>query len=506
MVRRVPTLLVVSLLLGTAFASTGVASGASGGPSIQVAVNGDRVADEEWVVVHETTLSVSVDSTAELGTVVVRVDGEDVATFAPDGTRFDRAVDLDLGARNNDVQVIATDENDDTSSYLVTVYRDTVPPAIGLSSPFTVQPGYVFPRNVTDAEPNVSVVGTVEDVSNVTEFEARIVGDGVVRTTTLSNTSTFALNTTLGLGNSTLRIRATDEYGNERIVRTRLEVTDESGPTVNVTDWPENVSTDTFTATVRATDDVGIEAVRVRPTGQTQRYVLEPTTSLFDKGRDAVIRDVTIDLHRPGVHNVTFNATDMANHSTEIQRTVRYDPVTPEEAAVPVFSLAEHSSGLADEGTYQLNATFANGSMTRVVVESVTADRQRVLSYGVIYNGGDNETTETVTIDRTLPVDGRTEIHVRATDEFGATHRETIAVNPRNESAYLQTSTAPTQSPTTGQAETTSDSTPAVTNVAVQTETPLTPVTDTSVPFSPLLVPLAAGIALVLLDAANRRR
>lgn len=504
MARCVRPLLVVLVLLVSTMSAASVAQTAADGPAIDVGVNGKTVVDGERVVVPEANLTVSVSGDVDLSTVVVRVNGEDVASYSPQGTTFDRTLDPELRARANDVQIIATDDNDVTSSFQTTVYRDTVPPAIGVSSPFDVEPGYVFPRNVTDAEPNVSLEGTVTDASNVTSFEAYIAGDGMVRTTDLDEDGSFSLNTTLGLGNATLQIKAADEYGNERRVRTRLLVEDEAEPELEILGWPENGTTsDTVTARVRATDDVGVESLTVVQNGRQDQVLLEPTASLFDEGRDVVVRNVTLRLPHEGVHNVTFNATDMANNSVEVERSVEYDPVTPEEAAVPEFVVDEQQSGYLDDETYHLNATVTNGSITNVVVESARHPTGRVLSYAVVYDGSQRET---VSIDRNVTVEpGSNVVRIRATDEFGTEHDRLLRIDSRNESHHLTTA-SPTTEPTAEPTSTTERPPTTVAKVTAETEPPLDPVSKTSVPLSPAVSVVAMLLVAVLLSRHAERR
>jgi hypothetical protein len=497
---RTVTLLVVVVLIGSMGAGTGIGAAASGsgdGPSIQLGVDGEFVTDGERVVSPDPRLTFQVDSQTDIDVIVVRLDGEEVHTAEPNGTSFRRTFDPGFRARNNRVQVIATDENGTTTSQQITVYKDTVPPAIGLTSPFNVTEGYVFPQNVTDADPNISVVGSVSDASTITEFEAKIIGGGSVTTTDLTNGS-FSLNTTLGLGNTTLMIQAVDEYGNERYARTRLEVQDEEPPAINVTNWPENGTTsDTVSARVEVTDDVGVESVTVRMEGATDRTLVEQPDTLFGQGRDSISRPVSIELPREGITNVTFNATDMANHSTEIEKTVEYDPITPEEAAVPEFHVNDSASGLIDEDTYHLNATVTNGSISRVVVESTTPWNNPVLSYEVPYSGPPRET---VAIDRNLSVGDRTaKIRIQATDEFGTVYDQQWTVDPRNDSHYITTAAPTTTQPTTTQQPSTTTTTahvePAIT---AKQEPPLTPVSQKTVPISPGLVPVALVASAVL--------
>ncbi|MFB6134858.1 MAG: hypothetical protein ABEJ55_07710 [Halanaeroarchaeum sp.] len=510
---RVTTLAVLTVVLLAPIAATGIVSAADGtGPTISVAVNGDRVADGERRVVETASFTVRVSDEVDLSTVVLRLDGEEYATLSPAGESLERTFDPDFPSTGTTVQVIATNENDVTATHRFTVYRDTVPPQIGLSSPFGVQTGHQFPDETARTNASISVRGTVEDVSGVTSFEASIIGGEQMTEAALSPNGTFAFSTTLGTGNNSLVISATDAYGNQRFVYTRIEITDESPPSIVVQDWPGNVTaSDVITPTVVANDSVGVEAVTYDVEGQPERTLVKPVSSLFAADRTRIERRAEIQFYYPGTYNVTFNATDTANHSAQVTRTIEYDPVTPEEAAVPEIVRHANRSGMLDPTTYHLNATVRNGSVTRVVVESARNRTQRVLSYRIVYDGASRST---VGIDVTLSVArAANDVTIRATDRFGTQHVETFTVDART-AAALQTrtntttagSTSTTAAGTAGSTtHTTTTSTTGgpsadpITSIDVVRETPITPqpTTVNSTPLLPWVFPLAMAIAFL---------
>ncbi|MFB6131980.1 MAG: hypothetical protein ABEJ44_01065 [Halanaeroarchaeum sp.] len=518
MVRPARSAVVAMVVVLSIGVPTGIVIGADAGPMIVTSVNGNEVPHGERVVVKEATLTIRVTADARLDTVVIRNDGATIGTFSPAGTTFERTWDEQeaadvLNARDNTIQVIATTVNDETESHRITIYRDTVPPDIGLSSPFTVQPGYVFPQTVTDVGVNVTVRGTVLDASRITAFEARLVANGHSQRISMEN-GTFSTNTTLALGNTTLVIRAVDAFGNRRIVTTRIYVTDEEKPTIAVENWPANTTAGTITATVRASDDVGIESIVVRPEGQMAFRVLEPPTTFLGKGRDQVRREVTVDLRSPGTINVTFNATDGANHTTEIEKSVAYDPITAEEAAAPEIVVHNASSGFVNDETYALSAVVKNGSVTRVVVEAESIPEGSIPYYNVVYDGA---ATSRIEIDRNVSVEpGATVLTIRVTDEFGHVHQRTVRIDSRVESQALRTATRTAENETMGTTggrepvgttapptTATTGSTPVAT-VTVATESPLEPKTETSVPMSPSTPVLAILASALLLRVRSK--
>ncbi|MGM0398067.1 MAG: hypothetical protein ACQEQY_03655, partial [Halobacteriota archaeon] len=423
--RIVGTILLVGVLIVSSVAASGVVGAAEEGPTIAVDVNGDRLSDGDRVVVAEGNLTVDVDATEDLSTVVVRVGGEELGPFYPDGSSFERSFDPDLHGGDNEIRVIATDDADRTSGYRATVYRDSIAPHVGLSEPFSVEPGHAFPANHTVEAVNVTLNGTVTDESNVTDFEARIDGDGVVQTTRLGNDSSFGLNTTLGVGTSNLTIQATDEYGNERRARTMLIVEDEADPTIDVRGWRDE-SRHPVTVQVRATDDVGLHSVTVDPERQPTRDLIEPSYEIFDQGRHHVVRNVTLDFRYDSVYNVTFTAKDVENKTTEVTKTIAYDPITEAEAAAPAIRVNENESGIVNDGTYLLDAAATNGSISKVTVESETVPGGNVTAHSVVYDGP--ERSNVTIYERIALEEGRNAIHIRATDTFGVQHERTIHV------------------------------------------------------------------------------
>lgn len=508
---RVATLALLAIIILSPIAATGGVVAADDGPAIAVAVNGEDIADGDRRIVETASFTVRVSDDVDLSTVVIRMDGEEYATLSPDGSSVERQFDPDFPSTDTTVQVIATNANDVTTNHRFTVYRDTVPPKIGLSSPFEVRTGYQFPDRIERTNASITVRGSVQDAASITDFEARLNGGGEVSQTKLSANSTFELETTLDVGNNSLLISATDEYGNQRLVHTQIEVTDESPPSIAVPDWPGNVTTsDVISPTVRANDSVGIESIRYRVQGQPERTLIEPLASLFDRGRTQIERPVDLQFNYPGTYNVTFNATDTANHSTEITETIEYDPVTPEEAAVPEIVRHTNRSGMIDDTTYHLNATVRNGNVTRVVVESTRNRTQRVLAYQVVHDG---EARSTVAIDRNLTVARATnDITIEAIDSYGKRHMETFVLDAET-ADDLQTATTTTSTTTasttstaaSGDTPTTSTTTSTtgaepITTIDVERETPLTPRTTTvnSTPLGTWLVPLAMAIAFLI--------
>lgn len=493
--RSVRTILVVAVLLSSVSA-TGTVAAAEGDPSIAVAVNGDELPDGDRVVVADGNLTVRAEAAENLSSVVVRVDGTDLGPFYPEGSTFERTIDPDFHGGENDVQVIATDESDRTTSYRATVYRDSIAPHFGLEEPFTVEPGYAFPANHTVDDANVTLDGTVKDESNITDFRARIEGGGVVQTSDLDENSSFSLNTTLGLGNSTLTLRATDEFGNERRVRTRLIVEDEAEPSIEIRGWRDE-SRHPVPIQIRATDDVGLRSLTIHPERQPKRDLIEPSDELFDRGRHDVVRNTTLDFRYESVYNVTITATDVANNTVEVTKTIEYDPITEAEAAAPEIRVHENESGIVEDGTYLLSADVTNGSVSRVTAESQSVPDGNFSEHSVVYDGPEREN---VTIYQRVNLEpGRNDVRIRATDAFDVQHERTIRVDTRNDSHWLAT-TEPTTTTTSQPTTTATTTTPVVPQVTAEQEPPLTPVAEKRLPLSPVPLLAALGAVAVLLS------
>ncbi|MFB6122472.1 MAG: hypothetical protein ABEJ78_03330 [Haloferacaceae archaeon] len=473
--------------------------GAASGPMINVSVDGDTVPDGGRVVTQSPDVSVTVLSETALDKVVVRVDDENVVDSSPNETKFETTIRPELNSGSNTVQVIVTVDNR-TTTHLVHVYQDTLAPDIGLSSPFTVTPGHVFPTSVERASTAVSIRGTVSDRSSVRSFEAEIRGGGrAIGTSTIENGS-FVLNTTLTTGNQSLVLSATDEYGNEEFQRVRIHVTDEDEPTITLPDWPNNTTTATIRTTLQVNDSVGIQSLFYRIPGEPNTDLLKPGP-LLGSNRTIYDHPVELSFRHPGSYNVTFNATDYANHSTEITREVTYNPPTPEELARPDIVVHNNSSGLVDDGTYYLDALVQNGSVRNVVVESSNRQSGRVLSYERVYDGN---ATDNVTVERTLElVPGVNRIDISAVDAVGVTHHYSFLVDTAN-ATRLTTATNTTENATTAQPTPTASTTPTTTNmttISVSQPRVLTPVTSTKSPTSPAFV----VVALLLVGLVARR-
>lgn len=497
--------LVVAVLVVSAVAPTGTVGAAEEAPDITVEVNGEHLSDGDRVVVDDANLTVRADAAEELSSVVIRVGGEELGPFYPDGSSYEKTIDPDLHGEDNEIRVIATDDADQTSSYRATVYRDSIAPHIGLSDPFSVEPGHAFPANHTVDAVNVSLNGTVADESNITDFEARIEGEDTVQTTHLANDSSFELNTTLGLGTSNLTIQATDEYGNERRARTMLIVEDEADPTIEVRGWRDE-SRQPVTVQVRARDDVGLHSVTVDPERKPQRDLIEPSYELFDKGRHDVERNVTLDFRYESVYNVTFTAKDVTNKTTTVEKTIAYDPISEAEAAAPDIEVNENESGIVNDGTYLLDAAATNGSITKVTVESETVPDGNVTDHSVVYDGPERSN---VTIYERIPLEeGRNRIQIRATDTFGVEHERTIRVDSNDDSQWIATTTSSSNDTTTTNGSSTTTSANTTTHPGVEVspveEDPLTPASKTSVPLSPLLVVLAIVVTAISLARRSK--
>ena len=485
------------LLLAVAVGPTGVQAADS--PTVSVSVNDEPVSDGAWIVRPEANLSTTVRAESPIETVIVRINGEDVLEATPDAKRFDTTLEpASLDARWNSIQVVATVAGGDLQTHRFHVYEDSLAPDIALSSPVTVESGHRFPEQTNVTRANLTVNGTVTDVSEIEDFSAKISGGGQsIETTTLQNGS-FLLDTTLAPGNHTLSVVATDEYGNTERQFSRFRVTDDGPPSVSLQGWPNVTEADSTRPSVVATDAVAVRSIEVRVSGQPSRTVLEPTSKLLGANRTNVTRTVPIEFYHPGNHTVTVNATDYAGQYDVATTTVTYDPETPGERAAPEITVHGNQSGIFNGTTYHLEATVANGSIQQVVLEAADNETGRVTAYERLY---DAEPRSRVGISHNLSLEpGRTDVRIQVEDSLGNTHRETVTVDTETARAYGPAAEpAGTENPATA----TSSGTARPTRISVTEMTPLTPVSGGSAPTSPLVAVLAVVVVALLV---GRRR
>ncbi|MDZ7851028.1 MAG: hypothetical protein U5K70_09670 [Halodesulfurarchaeum sp.] len=498
----------VLLLLGAGLFAT-LPVGAASQPSIGVSVNGESVADGDRVVVPEANLSVSVTGDVELDSVIVRIDGEEYHEAQPNGTSSAVELDPDFSTRSNAVEVIVTDAAGNLSNHQITVYRDTLAPDIGLSSPFEVSPGYQFPSKRAFTSADVELVGTVRDASNVTDFSAKLVGSGQSVETTELEDGAFALDTTLAPGNNSLIVTATDEYGFRIYRSTRIEVTDDADPALEIRGWSNRTEAATIRPTIVANDSVAVNSLVVQLPGQPEQTVVEPTTKLLDSGRTSVTVRPELTFHRAGTYNVTFNVTDTAGNWVEETREIEYDPVTTEERIAPEIRIDGDRSGMIDESGYRLFANVTDGTVREIALES-NHRWEGVTHLETLYTGSN---VTSYVIDAVVDIEpGRNVILIEVIDALGRTHETEFEVDTANASSYQPPTT---QQPETTQAVTTQNqnstdppatqNTPAETTILVNEPTPLTPVTETSSPLSPL-IPVVAFVLVGLLLWRTRER
>ncbi|MDR5657024.1 hypothetical protein RH831_07490 [Halodesulfurarchaeum sp. HSR-GB] len=484
------TALVVLLVTLLMVVSLVPVAGAADSPRIQVSVNEDPIEDGEWIVVDESNFSIGVSANDTIESIVVRVNDRDVVEATPEGRTYQTNLVAPLTARWNTVQVVATTTSGTLSTHQFKIYKDTIAPEIGLTSPVSVEAGHRFPDETRLTDGAINLTGTVEDTSNVTDFSATLSGAGQSVELTNHSNGRFDLNTTLAPGNHTLSVRATDEYGNEVRRFTRLRVIDEDDPSVSIRDWPTNTSADAIAPTAVATDDIAVRSLSYRVSGQPERTVIEPTSRLLGAGRTNVNRSIPIEFYRAGTYEVTFNVTDYAGRYTTLTKELRYDPVTPEERAAPEITVHENRSGLVNETLYHLEASVDNGSIERVVLEAASNRSGRVTAYERVYDG--NATT-TVSVRQNLTLaSGVTDLTLNATDSVGEEHTVTWQVDLETTRPYRTTASG---SPTTDEDSTVRTS-PQPTEISVTEPTPLAPVTETKAPISPVLT----GVALLLVS------
>lgn len=498
------TLLVVLVI---AVAGTTVAAGVAGGqdvPEIQLYVDGDSTANGEKLVRQNANVSFEVTHEEPIETIIVEV-GDERNYIEPSGSTYEGSLGLDLNTGWNRIEVIVTDGNGSVESRRhVWVYEDFRPPEIALSTPIEVESGHSFPEKVDRTEGRLPLSGTVSDVSNVSEFSLEVIQDGRSVQSTTHEDGAFSMNTSLGPGNATLRISATDRYDQETTRSTRIEVTDEEEPAVEIRNWPNRTRQSTIEPTLVATDDVAVRELRYSVPGQSTVTVIGPADPLLDAARDNVTTTVPIAFHRAGTYDVTFNVTDYENRYSVETKEIEYDPLTQEEEAVPDITIDHEASGLVDDG-YRVRGTVSEGSVSLVRIEAVKNETGELEYSSSVYDG---EPASNVTINRTIPIeDGVYDVSINVTDSYDNQHghRWTLDMakaTPLETPTPSQTNESDSQ---TTEANDTTAATPTTTPIEVVEPSPVTPETGSEAPLPLALGPIAVLLVVILAGVDHRR-
>jgi hypothetical protein len=260
--------------------------------------------------------------------------------------------------------------------------------------------------NVTDTtNPTINIVGAA---TTSTELGGTYVDAGVEledldpRTITLATTSTVNEDT---LGSYTVTYTATDASGNAATATRTVNVTDTTGPIINIV-GAATTSTELGGTYV----DAGVE--------------LED----FDPRSVALVTTSTVNEDTLGSYTVTYQATDTTGNASTATRTVNVTDTT-----APTF--VSKSSFTVDEGVTAVGFVVANDLDPRTITFTISSSVLAITKGGALtfIQPADYESQSDFPVE--LPYDGSTydiTATVTATDASGNAGTQTITVSIRD--------------------------------------------------------------------------
>ena len=260
--------------------------------------------------------------------------------------------------------------------------------------------------NVTDTTgPTINIVGaaTVATELGGTYADAGVeLEDLDPRTITLETTSTVDSDT---LGAYTVTYKATDSSGNASTATRTVNVTDTTGPTINI------VGAATVATELGGTyADAGVELEDLDP-----RTITLETTS-------------TVDSDTLGAYTVTYKATDSSGNASTATRTVNVTDTTP-----PTF--VSSSTFIVDEGATDVGKVVANDLDPRKITFTIASSILAITEDGdlTFIQPADYESQSDTPVN--LPYDGSTydiTATVTAKDSSGNPATQVITVSVRD--------------------------------------------------------------------------
>ena len=423
---------------------TGTAA-AQDGTTIEVAVDGERLADGGERVVHEDpTANVSVDANASIDFIEVRVDGEVRRSYEPGDRSFSQSIPLELGVNENAVEVIVS--ADGASTFATTLTKRTAAPRVEYSSPFTttVLGG---PENETEVSSGrVTLAGTLHTDTAVesiaierTHFEegagdsADDSGDSEGDADDSNRSATtrelhyisdpgdsFSQPLLLGPGENEIEARYTDTNGKTNTDSFTLVVDDRTNPKINLS-VPEVSYTDS--ARIRGTvrDDTKIDRIAVnRTSNNASRVLLSSTNAEPDPDRIRFDVDTALDLYADDDRNeFRLVVEDSAGNTNEKRFTIPYDPD-------PRVTFTNETLNATAE-TVRVAGTVSKAQVSRVSVESTETATGERLDIERVYDAG--TPTNEVAFDRTLrAAPGQTTVTVLVIHDGGDQYTATTTL------------------------------------------------------------------------------
>jgi PGF-CTERM protein len=414
---------------------TSVGAGVAGAdtPSLSLTVDGEQASGgQEFVLNRNPDLGIEASAAEQIESVVVRIDGESVRTFSPDGTEFSQVFVAQLDDNEqNTVNVIVRDSAGGVESRQITITKDGVGPFVGFESPFQSKLGSRPPSQASETNSRLTFAGSFEEITGVEtiSIERRhfytTLNEERVATSNQQLTdpgSSFSMDVFLGYGRNEVTITMTDRLQNSRTYTIDFRINDRSAPELSVDETPTEIRNSSVRLSGTATDNVQIDEV----TYSIERSV-DSATLVVSEGDGADPARQSTDFEQrvplvPGENVIRVTARDISGRTSTVRRTVVYN-----DTVVPEMSVA---SAVAESGSVRFDGFVRYGSFKRVSVETVDPETGETLDFKAVYQG---ETTGgNVSFDEQMAAveDGPTEVVVRAVDSEGEEHVRSVTVEP----------------------------------------------------------------------------
>ncbi|MFD1570537.1 hypothetical protein [Halorubrum laminariae] len=420
--------LAISILLASAGPLVAVAAGQQdSGPQIDIAIDGEPVADGgERIVQSDPTANITVASNTSIDLIEIRVDGEIRHSYRPENRSFSRAVPLELGLNDNDVEIIADAER--VATFEATVTKRTGAPRVKYTSPFTTTVKGGPPDETTVPTGEVTIAGSLHTVSTVDRVT-------IERTFTydLDNDENetdrdmyriedpgeeFSQDLRLGVGENDIVMRYVDAAGKTNTDEFTLVVDDETAPKMEL-DVPNVSYSDSARIRGSVSDETKLDRVTLERVDADGSQVLLTET---DPGPDAERLNVTVDTrvalhHTDEPNEFRLVAEDTAGNTNEREFAIEHDPD-------PQVSVSVRETNTTAE-TVRLAGNITDADVTRVTLETIDTDSGERLD--IVRAHETAGPVESVTFDRTLTAaPGRTVANLLVTHDGGAQYTESI--------------------------------------------------------------------------------
>ena len=426
---RTVVLLLALVVVAAAAVPLGVAAQSA---SIAISVDGTPVeAGGETTVTVDPTVGFEVSADSAIESVIVRVNGDTLATYEPNASTLERSLDVELVDGENEVSVVVQTA-DGVSSQRVTVLKDDQAPFVRFTSPFeTGHYRQIVPNTTKVNQSNPKIAGELHDLSDITRItvtrryqysHANKQYQSNARWDIEDPSDSFTQQIFLGVGTNEVSVLVVDEFDQSREYTTQVNVTDTQAPDVRF-DLEDTVHGSTLELDGAVTDNGQLDTISAKVEGYgSVNGLFNGVDKEPDESATRVPLSGTLKL-QPGENTVVVTATDVAGNTVEVNHTVVYT-----HSVAPNIRLFEDSTTVEAGNTVHLEGVVEDGEVTAVTIDAVDADSGDVVDLARVYTGP--EQTGTVTIEESLDLaDGRTRIVVRATDTNDDEHQASFLVD-----------------------------------------------------------------------------